>query len=50
MHINHKHSFPFNMVTKSKPISLFGSISKSVASLSNMIQLYEPFSISIMIV
>ena len=26
----HKHSFHFNMVTKSKPITLFGSISKSV--------------------
>ena len=27
---NHKHSFHFNMVKKSKPITLFGSISKSV--------------------
>ena len=33
MHNNHnyKHYFPFNMVIKSKPITLFGSISKSVA-------------------
>ena len=33
MHINHKQSSPFNMVTKSKPITLFGLISKSVTLL-----------------